>query len=334
MANKADKTHYRSIWISDVHLGTKACRAERLIEFLQSTRCDHLYLVGDIIDIWALKRKWHWPAAHSDVIRRILKRDIKGTRVTFVPGNHDEAFRDYAGLHFGGVEIINEAVHTTADGKRVLIVHGDAFDAIVKNYTLITHIGDWLYDLLLWANIGFNRVRRWLGFGYWSLAAYIKQKVKMMITFVSSYEDSLVRYAKQHKADVIISGHIHRPEVKQVGEVLYANCGDWVENCSALVEHADGRIELVKLGLHEEAPAVAAAQPQAEAEPAIPAGALIEPEPVLARASLRKTINTLACALAADGVDTMDLSKADADSSRLDAADNKARESDGELVAV
>ncbi len=244
------KTKYRTVWLSDIHLGTKACRVERLVAFLQSVSCEYLYLVGDVIDLWSLKRKWYWPKTHSDVIRRLLKRDAKGTKIVFVPGNHDEMFREYNGLHFGGVEIANVAYHTTADGKRVMMVHGDMFDAIVKNYTLITHLGDWAYDWLLAINIGLNRIRRMFGWGYWSLAAAVKQRVKKMISFVSGYEQSLVKYAKQHKADVIISGHIHRPDLREIDGVTYANCGDWVESCSALVEHFDGRIELLRFGMH------------------------------------------------------------------------------------
>lgn len=244
------KTRYRAVWLSDIHLGTRACRVDRLVAFLQSVSCDYLYLVGDIIDLWSLKRRWYWPRSHSEVIRRLLKRDVKGTKIVFVPGNHDELFREYNGLHFGGVEVANVAYHTTADGRRVMMVHGDMFDHIVRNYTLITHLGDWAYDVLLAINIWLNAARRRLGFGYWSLAGYVKRKVKKVISFVSGYEQSLVRYAKQHKADVIISGHIHRPDLREIEGVLYANCGDWVESCSALVEHLDGRIELLNFGMH------------------------------------------------------------------------------------
>ncbi|MBP9893688.1 MAG: UDP-2,3-diacylglucosamine diphosphatase [Planctomycetes bacterium] len=249
MGNKP-KTKYRAVWLSDIHLGTKACRVDRLVAFLQSISCEYLYLVGDVIDLWSLKRKWYWPTSHSDVIRRLLKRDVKGTKIVFVPGNHDELFREYNGLHFGGVEVSNVAYHTTADGKRVMMVHGDMFDAIVKNYTLITHLGDWAYDWLLAINIGLNAIRRRLGWGYWSLAAYVKRRVKKMITFVSGYEQSVAKYARQHKADIIICGHIHRPDLREIDGVMYGNCGDWVESCSALVEHMDGRIELLHFGMH------------------------------------------------------------------------------------
>ncbi|MCB9895191.1 MAG: UDP-2,3-diacylglucosamine diphosphatase [Planctomycetes bacterium] len=245
---KSKKTHFRTVWISDVHLGTKYCRAERLLHFLKSVQCDYLYLVGDIIDIWALKRKWHWPKEHTNVVRRVLKSDNKGTHVVFVPGNHDEMFRGYNRLIFGGVEINNEPIHTTADGRKAVILHGDIFDAIVANHRVITFIGDWLYDVLLYTNKWFNRLRLWCGFGHWSLSNYIKHRVKQVISFISSFEDAVVRYAHQKKVDMVVCGHIHHPEVREIDDVLYCNCGDWVENCSAIVEHFDGRIEMLRFG--------------------------------------------------------------------------------------
>lgn len=245
---KPPKQRYRTVWISDTHLGSRHCRAERLLNFLKATECEQLYLVGDIIDIWALKRKWHWPKLHSEVVRRILKTDNKGTKVVFVPGNHDELFRSYNRLVFGGVEINNEPIHITADGRRAVVLHGDIFDAVVANHKVITFIGDWLYEVLLRVNIWFNAVRRWCGFGHWSLSNFVKHQVKQVISFIGSYEDALVRYAKQKKADMIVCGHIHHPEVREVDDVLYCNCGDWVENCSAIVEHFDGRIEMLRFG--------------------------------------------------------------------------------------
>lgn len=256
------KQRFRTVWISDLHLGTRFCRVERLLEFLNSVRCDTLYLVGDILDIWALKRRWHWPKAHTEVVRKLLKADLKGTRIIFVPGNHDELFRAYHLLEFGGVEIRNEAVHITADGKRALVLHGDIFDAVVANHRLITLIGDWLYDVLLRVNVWFNNVRRWCGFGHWSLSSYIKHRVKKIISFIGSYEDAVVRYARGKQADMVVCGHIHHPEVRQLEDVLYCNCGDWVENCSAIVEHDDGRIEMLRFGF--EGPLF---QPQPKSEP-------------------------------------------------------------------
>lgn len=250
--DKPQKLQFRTVWISDLHLGSRFCRAERLLHFLKSIQCDYLYLVGDIIDIWALKRKWHWPRLHSDVVRRILKSDHKGTRVVFVPGNHDELFRGYNRLVFGGVEINNEPIHETADGRKAVILHGDIFDAVVANHRLITFIGDWLYDVLLRVNIWFNALRRWCGFGHWSLSSYIKHRVKKVISFIGSYEEAVVRYAHQKQVDMVVCGHIHHPEVREMGDVLYCNCGDWVENCSAIVEHHDGRIEMLRFGFEGE----------------------------------------------------------------------------------
>mgnify|MGYP001818624839 CR=1 FL=1 len=169
--------NYRTIWISDVHLGTVDCKAEKLLAFLSRTKCTYLYLVGDIIDVWSLRRKWYWPRSHNYVVRKIIKQDLTGTRVIFVPGNHDEIFRDYDGMQFGGVTIRNEVIHETVDGTRILICHGDEFDAVVRNAKLITAVGDWLYYVLLALNRGFNWIRRRIGLPYWSLAAFIKGKV-------------------------------------------------------------------------------------------------------------------------------------------------------------
>ena len=240
-----EKQKYRTVWISDLHLGSKACQVEALLRFLSSMRCEHLFLVGDIIDLWSMKRKWFWPQSHNDVIRKILKRASKGTKVTYIPGNHDENFRGYLGLSFGGVEIKREAFHVTADGKRVLMMHGDEFDTVVTNHHFITWFGDWCYDLLLAGGRVYNWARRKFDWPYFSLAAYVKKKVKYIVDFVSNYQESLLRYARSRKADIIITGHIHRPEIKPIEELLYANCGDWVENCTALVEHFDGRLEIL-----------------------------------------------------------------------------------------
>jgi UDP-2,3-diacylglucosamine pyrophosphatase LpxH len=238
---------YRTVWISDVHLGTPDCKAEKLLAFLSRIRCEHLYLVGDIVDVWALRRKWFWPRSHNHVVRKIIKQDLRGTRVTFVPGNHDEIFRDYDGFQFGGVTIRNEVVHTTVDGKRILIVHGDEFDAVVRNAKLITAVGDWLYYVLLWVNRVFNVARRKLGMPYWSLAAFVKGKVKQAVEFVSDFEAAVVKSASEKRVDAVLCGHIHRPEIRRLDGLTYLNTGDWVESCSAIVEHLDGRLELLNL---------------------------------------------------------------------------------------
>lgn len=240
-----DKQQYRTVFISDVHLGSKACQVEPLLKFLSSMKCQYLFLVGDIIDLWSMRRKWFWPQTHNDVIRKILKRASKGTQVTYIPGNHDENFRGYVGLTFGGVEVKREAFHLTAEGKRILMLHGDEFDTVVTHHQIITWFGDCGYDVLLAFGRAYNWARRKFNWPYFSLAAYVKQKVKYIIDFVSDYQKSLLWYARSKKADIVITGHIHRPEIKPMEEILYANCGDWVENCTALVEHVDGRLEIL-----------------------------------------------------------------------------------------
>jgi UDP-2,3-diacylglucosamine pyrophosphatase LpxH len=242
---KRSKAYFRSVWISDVHLGTRACRVDALLEFLSSIETEHLYLVGDIIDVWALKRRWFWPQSHNDVVRKILKRASNGAHVVYIPGNHDEDFRDHCGLVFGGVDVRMETVHETADGRRMLLLHGDKFDTVIQNMPVITALGDWAYDWILTANAGLNWARRKMGLRYWSLAAYLKQKVKMICEFASDYEKTLARYAREQGCDAVLSGHIHRPAMKDVDGVLYLNDGDWVENCTAVVEHFDGRLELL-----------------------------------------------------------------------------------------
>lgn len=240
-----EKRHYRTVWISDLHLGSKACRVEPLLHFLASMRCEHLFLVGDIIDLWSMRRRWYWPQSHNDVIRKILKRAGKGTQVTYIPGNHDENLRGYLGLNFGGVEIKREAFHVTAAGKRVLMLHGDEFDSVVTNHRFITWFGDGCYDILLAGGRVYNWMRLKFGWPHFSLAAYVKKKVKYIVDFVSNYQQSLLRYARLRQADIVVTGHIHRPEIRPIEELVYANCGDWVENCSALVEHPDGRLEIL-----------------------------------------------------------------------------------------
>lgn len=276
---KPAKMHFRSVWISDVHLGTKDCQADRLLDFLSEVRCEYLYLVGDIIDVLALRKKWHWPQSHNKVVRKILKRDLKGTHVIFVPGNHDGLFRDYDALMFGNVRLMNEGFHRTADGKKVLIQHGDRFDAVVQHARLITILGDWLYYVLLRANRFLNRVRSWFGRPYWSLSGFVKRKVKRVRDYVESFEEYLARDAREKGADVVVCGHIHIPCLREIDGVLYANCGDWVESLTAIVEHVDGRIELFDWKAHEkerrlsrEGERVAAELPVVVSEREIPVG--------------------------------------------------------------
>jgi UDP-2,3-diacylglucosamine pyrophosphatase LpxH len=236
---------FRTIWISVIHLGTRGCQAEMLLDFLKYTESEYLYLVGDIIDGWQLRKRWYWPQKHNDVVQKILRRARHGAKVFFVPGNHDEAARDFCGLHFGGILVVNEIVHETAAGKRLLIIHGDQFDAVMGYAKWLAHFGDAAYDFALWVNGHFNFVRRKLGFSYWSLSAYLKYKVKNVVAFISTFEEFIVERARHAKADGVICGHIHHAEIKSLGDVLYCNDGDWVESCTALVEDMQGNLSII-----------------------------------------------------------------------------------------
>lgn len=245
MTTTAKRRRFRSIWISDVHLGFKSCRADFLLDFLHATESQNLYLVGDIIDVWSLKRTFFWPQEHNNVIRTVLGKAKHGTRVVYVPGNHDEMFRDYAGMVFGNVEIHREFVHTTADGRRLLLLHGDEFDSVVRCHPFIAGLGSHCYSLLLRANRYVNRLRRMFGFPYWSLSNYLKQKVKNAVSYISNFEEAVARAARSRSVDGIVCGHIHRAEMRDIRGVLYCNDGDWVESCTTLVEHEDGTLELI-----------------------------------------------------------------------------------------
>jgi UDP-2,3-diacylglucosamine pyrophosphatase LpxH len=236
---------FRAIWISDVHLGTRSCKAEYLLDFLRHTKCERLYLVGDIVDFWSLKNGWHWPPLHNRVVQAFMDKAAKGTQVIYVPGNHDEWFRDYPGFFFGGVQIAPHAIHDTADGRRLLVLHGDEFDSIVRHSKWLAHVGSWLYDALLYANRWVNSVRRRLNFPYWSLAAYLKQKTKSAVNFISNFERALVTEARRHGVDGVVCGHIHKAAIEEHDGLLYCNDGDWVESCTALVEHLDGRLAVI-----------------------------------------------------------------------------------------
>lgn len=239
------KRRFRTIFISDTHLGTSGCNADLLFDFLKSVECDTLYLVGDIIDGWRLKRGWFWPTRHNDVVRRVLKMAKKGTRVIYVPGNHDEVLRDFIGLSFGDIEILQEDIHTTADGRRLLVLHGDAFDGIVLYHRWLAFLGDHAYVALLKLNIGFNHCRRALGLPYWSLSAHLKKRVKNAVSYIGRFEEAVAHAARERGADGVVCGHIHSAEIRQFGDVTYYNDGDWVESCTALVEQADGHMEIL-----------------------------------------------------------------------------------------
>jgi UDP-2,3-diacylglucosamine pyrophosphatase LpxH len=236
---------YRSIWISDVHLGFKGCKAEYLLDFLSHTDSEHLYLVGDIVDIWHMKRGINWPQAHNNIVRKLLGKAKKGTKVTYIPGNHDELFRDYVDTHFGSIEIKKEVWHTTKQGLRMLILHGDEFDNAVKCNKVLEIIGNRAYDVLLEVNQAVNYVRRKMGFPYWSLAAYLKHKVKNAVNYISSFEKAVAHEAKRRNVDGLVCGHIHRANLRDIDGIRYCNTGDWVESCTALVEHHDGELEIL-----------------------------------------------------------------------------------------
>ena len=239
------KRRYRTIWISDIHLGTRGCNAVMLLDFLRSVECDVLYLVGDILDGWRLRKGWYWPDAHNEVVRRILKMAHGGTRVILIAGNHDEMLRPYAGMSFGGVEVALDAVHLTADGRRLLVTHGDSFDSVVLYARWLAFLGDKAYSVLLRLNVVLNVVRRRLHLPYWSLSAYLKKRVKNAVQFIGAYEEAVAHAARDCHVDGVVCGHIHSAEIRQIGDITYYNDGDWVESCTALVEAADGTISLV-----------------------------------------------------------------------------------------
>jgi UDP-2,3-diacylglucosamine pyrophosphatase LpxH len=236
----------RAIFISDVHLGTRTAQAERLLELLRSFDAESLYLVGDIIDFWKVRRGPHWPQSHNDVLQKLMRKVRKGTRLVLVPGNHDEGLRDYAGMHFGGVEIHRDVMHTTAQGRRYLVTHGDEFDVVVRTAKWLALLGDRGYELALWLNRPLNWVRRHLGLGYWSLSAFLKHRVKKAVAFIGAFEEAVATEARRRGADGVICGHIHHASDRHFQGMHYLNCGDWVESCTAVIETVDGRLRVVR----------------------------------------------------------------------------------------
>ena len=237
---------HRTIWISDIHLGTAGCKADFLLDFLRWNDSDTLYLVGDIIDGWQLKKGWTWRQSHNDVVQKILRKARKGTHVIYIPGNHDEFARGYVEHAFGGIDVVYEAVHVTADGRRLLVTHGDLFDGVIRHAKWLAHLGDTLYTLVLALNHWFNRARIRLGFGYWSLSQYLKHKVKNAVGFIADYEHALIGEARRRGFDGVVCGHIHKAEIRMIDGILYCNDGDWVESLTALVEDHAGRLALVE----------------------------------------------------------------------------------------
>jgi len=245
---EADAPHgmrVRTVWISDLHLGTPGCQATALLDFLKRVECDTLYLVGDIIDGWQLRRQWYWPQAHNDVVQKLLRKARKGTRVVFVPGNHDEFARKYLGHNFGGVEVLDEAIHQTADGRLLWVTHGDHFDGVIQCAKWLAHVGDWAYELTLRFNRHLNSMRARLGLPYWSLSRYLKLKVKRAVSYVDDFEVAVAREARERGVHGVVCGHIHHAEIRTIDGILYCNDGDWVESLTALVEHPNGRLEIL-----------------------------------------------------------------------------------------
>ena len=257
------RRRYRSVWISDLHLGTPGCQARALLDFLKHVESEHLFLVGDIIDGWQLRRSWYWPQAHNDVVQKLLRKARKGTRVIFIPGNHDEFARRYVGHNFGGVDVAEEWIHETADGRKLWIIHGDLFDGVIQCAKWLAHVGDSLYEFTLKLNRHLNSLRARVGLPYWSLSKYLKLKVKRAVSYVGDFEAAVAREARKRGVQGVVCGHIHHAELREIDGILYANDGDWVESLTALVEHADGRLEIIDWS--------ARAAPERQAAGAVPA---------------------------------------------------------------
>ena len=246
MSEAREPRHFRTLFLSDVHLGTRGCQADLLLDFMRFNDAETIYLVGDIVDGWRLKRAWYWSQAHNDVVQKLLRKSRKGARIVYLPGNHDEFLRDYLGTHFGGVEVVDSCIHETADGRRLLVIHGDQFDVVVRHAKWLAFFGDWAYVTALNLNTVLNKVRRTLGFPYWSLSAWAKLKVKNAVSFIGAFEQALTGEAKRQGADGVVCGHIHHAAVHDRFGVTYVNTGDWVESCTAVAEHHDGQLEIIR----------------------------------------------------------------------------------------
>jgi len=236
---------YRAIFISDVHLGTRGCRADLLVEFLEKYQSKTLYLVGDILDGWQLQRGWHWPGAHNSVIQCILEKAYQGTHVVFIPGNHDEVMRRFPGIHFGGIEVKDHDEFISAKGVRYFVTHGDQFDTVIANAKWLAYFGDRAYAALIWLNPKINSLRRLWSRRYWSLSKWTKHQVKQAVNFISKFEETLSEDARQRGFDGVICGHIHHAAIRQIGDIHYVNTGDWVESCTAIVEDESGDLRLI-----------------------------------------------------------------------------------------
>ncbi len=262
----------RAVFISDVHLGTRACQADRLLDFLREHPSEYLFLVGDIVDFWAMRRGIVWTAAQNTVVQKVLRRARHGGRVFLIPGNHDEALREYDGTHFGEIRVANEVVYTAVDGRRYLVTHGDEFDQVTRHHRWVAVLGDVAYNLLVLANAAVSWTRRRLGLsGYWSLAGFAKNKVKKAVDFIFDFEEAVAHTVRERGLDGVVCGHIHSAVIKEVAGTTYINCGDWVDSCTAIVEHLDGRFELVRSAhLAPVRDALPAPEPEPEAPVRVP----------------------------------------------------------------
>lgn len=248
--SQGEETRVRAMFLSDIHLGSRPCQAARLLEFLKQYECEMIFLLGDIVDFWSLKRGVYWPASHNTVVQKLLRLARHGAKIFYIPGNHDEALRDYLGASFGNIRVEKEHLHVAADGKRYALLHGDQYDQVTTCARWVSVLGDVSYNLLVDLNGALSWVRRKLGVaGHWSLADYAKRKIQGAASFISGFERAVARHGKALGADGVICGHIHTPAIKRLDDVLYLNCGDWVDSCTAIVENLDGRMELVGFGL-------------------------------------------------------------------------------------
>ncbi|MCV0398123.1 MAG: UDP-2,3-diacylglucosamine diphosphatase [Rhizobiaceae bacterium] len=236
---------FRTLFISDVHLGSRPAKAEYLIDFMRHHEAETIYLVGDIVDGWRLKRSWHWPQAHNNVVQKLLRKARKGSRIVYVAGNHDEFLRGFQGTHFGGIEVVDDAIHVAADGRRYLVIHGDQFDAVVHNHRWLAYLGDKAYDIAIVVNRLVSRVRRIFGLPYWSFSSWAKVRVKRAVNFISAFQDVVAQEARRRDVHGVICGHIHHAAIEEMDGVRYINTGDWVESCTAVAEHFDGSFSII-----------------------------------------------------------------------------------------
>lgn len=245
VTGQAEPRHFRTLFISDVHLGSKAARTDFLLDFLRCHDADTIFLVGDIVDGWRLKRNWYWPQGCNDVVQKLLRKARKGTRIVYIPGNHDEFLRSFPGTHFGGIEVAERATYEMADGRKYLILHGDEFDVVVRNARLLAYLGDWAYDAAIVVNAGLAAIRRRLGMPYWSFSAWAKLQVKHAVNFIGEFQRVVAEEARRNKVDGVICGHIHHAVMEDIDGIHYVNTGDWVESCTAIAEHQDGTLEMI-----------------------------------------------------------------------------------------